>query len=115
QGRLFDRVAVHCIGRAPFRFGAACPSGGGQQGAGCRASVLPCALEEKLKKVEALTRSLEEKQMALDTAEATADHWRVDFSDITLDTRWEPKGQRIYNPKEETGECSEPLVEVQPE
>ncbi|MED6187909.1 hypothetical protein PIB30_081079 [Stylosanthes scabra] len=31
-------------------------------------------LEEKLKKVEALTRSLEEKQKTLDTAEAAADH-----------------------------------------
>ncbi|MED6148488.1 hypothetical protein PIB30_053673 [Stylosanthes scabra] len=39
----------------------------------------------------------------------------VNFSVITLDTRWDPKGQRIYNPKEEVGECSETVAEVHSE
>ncbi|MED6190228.1 hypothetical protein PIB30_103834 [Stylosanthes scabra] len=38
----------------------------------------------------------------------------VDFSVITLDTRWDPKGQRIYNPKAEAKECPEPPAK-QPE
>ncbi|MED6187948.1 hypothetical protein PIB30_081347 [Stylosanthes scabra] len=100
-------------------------------------------LEQEKKKVESLTRSLEEKQTALGKAEAAADHWcqewkdlaaeteeivqetfeilmdqvrhlnpAVDFLVITLDTRWDPKGQRIYNPKAEAKECPEPVAEV---
>ncbi|MED6176596.1 hypothetical protein PIB30_089726 [Stylosanthes scabra] len=96
------------------------------------------ALEEEQRKVEALTHSLEEKQTTLgtminlilmeglaaeieeivqETFEILMDQVRhinpvVDFSVITLDTRWYPKGQRIYNPKEEAGEYSEPVAEV---
>ncbi|MED6125004.1 hypothetical protein PIB30_064388 [Stylosanthes scabra] len=93
------------------------------------------ALDQEMEKVESLIRSLEQKQTALDEAEAAADHWRqewkalaeetgkmvqetfdilmdqvhhpnpaVDYSMITLDTRWDPKGKRIYKPKAATEE-----------
>ncbi|MED6152277.1 hypothetical protein PIB30_090370 [Stylosanthes scabra] len=106
-------------------------------------SALEQLSQEEWRKVEALTHSLEEKQMALGMTEAATDHWSrewkdlaveteeivqetfeilmdqvrhlnptMDFSVITLDTRWDPKGQRIYNPKEEAEECSKPVVEV---
>ncbi|MED6152630.1 hypothetical protein PIB30_093806 [Stylosanthes scabra] len=39
----------------------------------------------------------------------------IDYSMITLDTRWDPKAKRIYNPKAEAQEQSEPVVEDQPE
>ncbi|MED6146622.1 hypothetical protein PIB30_036210 [Stylosanthes scabra] len=39
----------------------------------------------------------------------------VDFSVITLDTHWDPKGQRIYNRKVEAKEQSKSVVEEQPE
>ncbi|MED6223706.1 hypothetical protein PIB30_076698 [Stylosanthes scabra] len=39
----------------------------------------------------------------------------IDYSMITLDTRWDPKAKRIYNPKAESQERSEPVVEDQPE
>ncbi|MED6215781.1 hypothetical protein PIB30_001399 [Stylosanthes scabra] len=98
-------------------------------------------------KVEALSRSLVEKQTALDTTTFTAEHWCnewkklaaeteemcqesvdvvmdqihhlspvVDFSVITLDTCWDPKGRRIYNPKAAAGEDSQLVEEpMQPE
>ncbi|MED6224254.1 hypothetical protein PIB30_082263, partial [Stylosanthes scabra] len=103
-------------------------------------------LEQEEKKVKSLTRSLEQKQKALDEAKATAGHWGqewkalaeetgemvqetfdilmdqvrhlnpvVDYSMITLDTRWDPKGKRIYNPKAETKEQAEPAVKDRPE
>ncbi|MED6188229.1 hypothetical protein PIB30_084080, partial [Stylosanthes scabra] len=39
----------------------------------------------------------------------------IDYSMITLDTRWDPKAKRIYNHKAETQERSRPTVEDQPE
>ncbi|MED6112586.1 hypothetical protein PIB30_062987 [Stylosanthes scabra] len=38
----------------------------------------------------------------------------IDFSMISLDTRWDPKAKRIYNPKAEAQEQSEPLAEERP-
>ncbi|MED6225551.1 hypothetical protein PIB30_094696 [Stylosanthes scabra] len=38
----------------------------------------------------------------------------IDYSMITLDTRWDPKAKRIYNPKAETQEQPEPVVVDQP-
>ncbi|MED6214242.1 hypothetical protein PIB30_101065 [Stylosanthes scabra] len=35
----------------------------------------------------------------------------IDFSMISLDTRWDPKAKRIYNPKAEAQEQSEPVTE----
>ncbi|MED6112497.1 hypothetical protein PIB30_062266 [Stylosanthes scabra] len=106
----------------------------------CRAALL----KEK-REAEGLTKSLRERQTALDGAEAAAAHWRdewkslaketgdmvqetfeilmdqvrhlnpaIDFSMIALDTRWDPKAKRIYNPKAETQEQSEPVAEEQP-
>ncbi|MED6122915.1 hypothetical protein PIB30_044349 [Stylosanthes scabra] len=37
----------------------------------------------------------------------------IDYSMITLETRWDPKAKRIYNPKAESQEWSEPVVEGQ--
>ncbi|MED6147715.1 hypothetical protein PIB30_046407 [Stylosanthes scabra] len=34
----------------------------------------------------------------------------IDYSMITLDSRWDPKAKRIYNPKAETQGQSEPVV-----
>ncbi|MED6209543.1 hypothetical protein PIB30_055719 [Stylosanthes scabra] len=96
----------------------------------CRAALL----KEK-REAEGLTKSLRERQTALDGAEAAAAHWRdewkslveetgdmvqetfeilmdqvrhlhpaIDFSMISLDTRWDPKAKRIYNPKAEAQE-----------
>ncbi|MED6198474.1 hypothetical protein PIB30_066631 [Stylosanthes scabra] len=83
----------------------------------CRA-----ALDEEREKVETLTRSLKEKQMTLGMVEAAADHWYgewkslvAEIEEIVQETFEDPKGQRIYNLKEEAGECSEAVVEVQPE
>ncbi|MED6221706.1 hypothetical protein PIB30_057413 [Stylosanthes scabra] len=105
----------------------------------CRAALL----KEK-RGAEGLTKSLREKQTALDGAEAAASHWRdewkslaeetgdmvqetfeilmdqvrhlhsaIDFSMISLDTRWDPKPERIYNTKAEAQEQSEPVAEEQ--
>ncbi|MED6173291.1 hypothetical protein PIB30_057988 [Stylosanthes scabra] len=41
-------------------------------------------------------------------------HPAIDFSIISLDTRWDPKAKRIYNPKAEAQEQSEPVAEKQP-
>ncbi|MED6136559.1 hypothetical protein PIB30_057080 [Stylosanthes scabra] len=38
----------------------------------------------------------------------------IDFLMISLDTRWDPKAKRIYNPKAEAQEQSEPVVEEHP-
>ncbi|MED6172811.1 hypothetical protein PIB30_053404 [Stylosanthes scabra] len=35
----------------------------------------------------------------------------IDYSMISLDTRWDPKAKRIYNPKAAAQEQSEPVVE----
>ncbi|MED6123642.1 hypothetical protein PIB30_051053 [Stylosanthes scabra] len=106
----------------------------------CRAALL----KEK-REAEGLTKSLRERQTALDGAEAAAAHWRdewkslaeetgdmvqetfeilmdqvrhlhpaIDFSMISLDTRWDPKAKRIYNPKAEAQEQSEPVAKEQP-
>ncbi|MED6146213.1 hypothetical protein PIB30_032479 [Stylosanthes scabra] len=37
----------------------------------------------------------------------------IDYSMISLDTRWDPKARRIYNPKAEAQEQSEPIAEEQ--
>ncbi|MED6212033.1 hypothetical protein PIB30_079308 [Stylosanthes scabra] len=42
-------------------------------------------------------------------------HSAIDYSMITLDTCWDPKAKRIYNPKAEIQEQSEPAAEDQPE
>ncbi|MED6194857.1 hypothetical protein PIB30_032407 [Stylosanthes scabra] len=34
----------------------------------------------------------------------------IDYSVITLDTRWDPKAKRIYNPKAEAQDQPEPAV-----
>ncbi|MED6128111.1 hypothetical protein PIB30_094547 [Stylosanthes scabra] len=34
----------------------------------------------------------------------------IDYSMITLDTRWDPKAKRIYNPKAEAQDQPEPVV-----
>ncbi|MED6114986.1 hypothetical protein PIB30_085813 [Stylosanthes scabra] len=81
-------------------------------------------LAQERKKVESLTQSLKGKQTTLDQAEAAAVHWRaIVYSMITLDTCWDPKAKRIYNPKAEVQgepepvavEWSEPVAEEQPE
>ncbi|MED6224232.1 hypothetical protein PIB30_081957 [Stylosanthes scabra] len=41
-------------------------------------------------------------------------HPAIDFSMISLGTRWDPKAKRIYNPKAEAQEQSEPVAEEQP-
>ncbi|MED6153695.1 hypothetical protein PIB30_104596 [Stylosanthes scabra] len=42
-------------------------------------------------------------------------HSAIDYSMITLDTCWDTKAKRIYNPKAEIQEQSEPVAEDQPE
>ncbi|MED6153632.1 hypothetical protein PIB30_104045 [Stylosanthes scabra] len=66
-------------------------------------------------------RSLGEEtgEMVQETFEILMDHVRylnpaIDYSMITLDTRWDPKAKRIYNPKAEAQGQPEPVVE-QPE
>ncbi|MED6114179.1 hypothetical protein PIB30_077733 [Stylosanthes scabra] len=54
------------------------------------------ALEQERKKVESLTQSLKGKQMALDEVEAAAVrhlNLAIDYSMITLETRWDPKAK----------------------
>ncbi|MED6173689.1 hypothetical protein PIB30_061940 [Stylosanthes scabra] len=88
-------------------------------------------VSEEKKEAENLAKSLKEKQTALDGAEAATAHWRdewksladetgemvrhlnpaIDYSMISLDTRWDPKAKRICNPKAETQERSEPVAE----
>ncbi|MED6197323.1 hypothetical protein PIB30_055560 [Stylosanthes scabra] len=104
------------------------------------------ALLKEKKEAEGLAKSLREKQMALDGAEAATAHWRdewkslaeetgdmvqetfeismdqvrhlnsaIDYSMISLDTRWDPKAKRIYNPKAEAQEQPEPVAEEWPD
>ncbi|MED6227190.1 hypothetical protein PIB30_111007, partial [Stylosanthes scabra] len=42
-------------------------------------------------------------------------HPAIDFSMITLDTRWDPKARRIYNPKAEAQEQKGPEAEKRPD
>ncbi|MED6226749.1 hypothetical protein PIB30_106773, partial [Stylosanthes scabra] len=42
-------------------------------------------------------------------------HPAIDFSMITLDTRWDPKARRIYNPKAEAQEQAGPEAEKRPD
>ncbi|MED6213682.1 hypothetical protein PIB30_095676 [Stylosanthes scabra] len=101
------------------------------------------ALTQEEKKVESLSQSLKGKQMALDEAAAVhwRDEWRslgeetgemvqeifeilmdqvrhlnpaIDYSMITMDTHWDPKAKRIYNPKADAHDQPEPAVK-QPE
>ncbi|MED6132449.1 hypothetical protein PIB30_019048 [Stylosanthes scabra] len=76
------------------------------------------ALAQERKKVESLTQSLKGKQTTLDEAEATGvvRHLNpaIDYSMITLDTRWDPKAKKIYNPKAEIQGQPEPVVVDQP-
>ncbi|MED6125276.1 hypothetical protein PIB30_067110 [Stylosanthes scabra] len=67
------------------------------------------AIEREKKEAENLTKSLKEKQTALD--EVRHLNPVIDYSMISLDTRWDPKAKRIYNPKAEAQEQSEPVVE----
>ncbi|MED6225557.1 hypothetical protein PIB30_094767 [Stylosanthes scabra] len=107
----------------------------------CRAALL----KEK-REAEGLAKSLGDRQVALESAEAAAAHWQgewkslaeetgemvqetfdilmdqvrhlhpaIDFSVITLDTRWDPKARRIYNPKVEAQEQAGPEAEKQPD
>ncbi|MED6222570.1 hypothetical protein PIB30_065637 [Stylosanthes scabra] len=63
-------------------------------------------------------RSLGEEtgEMVQETFEILMDQIRhlnpaIDYSMITLDTRWDPKAKRIYNPKVEVQDQPEPVVE----
>ncbi|MED6138430.1 hypothetical protein PIB30_074152 [Stylosanthes scabra] len=61
----------------------------------------------------------ETRDMVQETFEILMDqvchlHPVIDFSMISLDTRWDPKAKRIYNPKAEAQEQSEPVAEEQP-
>ncbi|MED6215325.1 hypothetical protein PIB30_112460, partial [Stylosanthes scabra] len=107
----------------------------------CRAALLRAERE-----VEGLAKSLGDRQVALESAEAAAAHWQgewkslaeetgemvqetfdilmdqvrhlhpaIDFSMITLDTRWDPKARRIYNPKAEAQEQAGPEAEKRPD
>ncbi|MED6137406.1 hypothetical protein PIB30_064779 [Stylosanthes scabra] len=38
----------------------------------------------------------------------------IDYSMITLDTRWDPKAKRIYNPKAEVQDQPEPVEQPEP-
>ncbi|MED6111784.1 hypothetical protein PIB30_055527 [Stylosanthes scabra] len=58
--------------------------------------------------------------MVQETFEILMDHVRhlnpaIDFSMISLDTRWDPKAKKIYNPKAEAQEQSELVVEGRPD
>ncbi|MED6221330.1 hypothetical protein PIB30_053425 [Stylosanthes scabra] len=57
-------------------------------------------------------------EMVQETFEILMDQVRhinpaMDYSMITLDTRWDPNGKRIYNPKAEIKEQTKPAVEDQ--
>ncbi|MED6124415.1 hypothetical protein PIB30_058714 [Stylosanthes scabra] len=59
-------------------------------------------------------------EMVQETFEILIDQVRhlnpaIDYSMITLDTRWDPNVKRIYNPKAKAQEQPEPAVEDQPE
>ncbi|MED6208583.1 hypothetical protein PIB30_046648 [Stylosanthes scabra] len=59
-------------------------------------------------------------EMVQETFEILMDQVRhlnpaIDYSMIMLDTLWDPKAKRTYNPKVKSQERLEPLVEDQPE
>ncbi|MED6115939.1 hypothetical protein PIB30_095486 [Stylosanthes scabra] len=61
----------------------------------------------------------ETREIVQETFEILMDQVRhlnptIDYSMITLDTRWDPKAKRIYNPKAEAQDQPKPAVE-QPE
>ncbi|MED6195542.1 hypothetical protein PIB30_038873 [Stylosanthes scabra] len=103
------------------------------------------ALLKEKREAEGLAKSLGDRQVALDSAEAAAAYWQgewkslaeetgemvqetfdilmdqvrhlhpaIDFSMITLDTRWDPKARRIYNPKAEAQGQAGPEAEKRP-
>ncbi|MED6213161.1 hypothetical protein PIB30_090581 [Stylosanthes scabra] len=62
----------------------------------------------------------ETEEMVQETFDILMDQVRhlnpaIDYLMITLDTRWDPKAKRIYNPKDEVQEQSKLSVEDQPE
>ncbi|MED6199384.1 hypothetical protein PIB30_075474 [Stylosanthes scabra] len=64
--------------------------------------------------------AVETREIVQETFEILMDQVRhlnpaVDFSVITVDTLWDPMGQRIYNPKSEAKEQPEPMAEEQSE
>ncbi|MED6117364.1 hypothetical protein PIB30_109347 [Stylosanthes scabra] len=104
------------------------------------------ALLKEKREAEGLAKSLGDRQVALESAEAAAAYWQgewkslaeetgemvqetfdilmdqvrhlhpaIDFSMITLDTRWDPKARRIYNPKAEAQEQAGPEAEKRPD
>ncbi|MED6154071.1 hypothetical protein PIB30_108450, partial [Stylosanthes scabra] len=104
------------------------------------------ALLKEKREAERLAKSLGDRQVALDSAEAVAAYWQgewkslaeetgemvqetfdilmdqvrhlhpaIDFSMITLDTRWDPKARRIYDPKAEAQEQAGPEAEKRPD
>ncbi|MED6125254.1 hypothetical protein PIB30_066914 [Stylosanthes scabra] len=59
-------------------------------------------------------------EMVQETFEILMDQVRhlnpaIDYSMISLDTRWDPKAKRIYNPKAKAQEQSEPAAEERPD
>ncbi|MED6166386.1 hypothetical protein PIB30_108754, partial [Stylosanthes scabra] len=104
------------------------------------------ALLKEKREAEGLAKSLGDRQVALESAEAAAAYWQgewkslaeetgemvqetfdilmdqvrhlhpaIDFSMITLDTRWDPKARRIYDPKAEAQEQAGPEAEKRPD
>ncbi|MED6222757.1 hypothetical protein PIB30_067489 [Stylosanthes scabra] len=80
------------------------------------------ALEQEKKEAENLAKSLKEKQTALDGAEAATAHWRDEWKSLAKETgemvqeTFEilmDQAKRIYNPKAEAQEQSEPVAEEQ--
>ncbi|MED6165681.1 hypothetical protein PIB30_101983 [Stylosanthes scabra] len=62
----------------------------------------------------------ETRDMVQETFEILMDQVRhlnptIDYSMISLDTRWDPKAKRIYNSKAEAQEQSEPVAEERPD
>ncbi|MED6128907.1 hypothetical protein PIB30_102629, partial [Stylosanthes scabra] len=62
----------------------------------------------------------ETEDMVQETFEILTDQVRhlnpaIDFSMISLDTRWDPKAKRIYNPKAEAQKQSEIVADEQPD
>ncbi|MED6126675.1 hypothetical protein PIB30_080683 [Stylosanthes scabra] len=61
----------------------------------------------------------ETEKMVQETFEVLMDQVRhlnpaIDYSIITLDTRWDPKAKRIYNPKEEVQNQPKPVEQPEP-
>ncbi|MED6190404.1 hypothetical protein PIB30_105588 [Stylosanthes scabra] len=66
------------------------------------------ALLKEKREAEGLAKSLGDRQVR-------HLHPAIDFSMITLDTRWDPKARRIYNPKAEAQEQAGPEAEKRPD